>query len=111
MTDPDHLNSRIKRELEQSLLDKDVEQQLINARHLALQPREPGIWQRYRIPVLALASICIIAISLVLLNPVQKSATPDSFEAFEVITTAEELEMIENLEFYLWLDEQDMDKA
>ena len=58
-------------------------------------------------PALAVASLCVLVIAITLsMSPEEESGNLDFFESMDIITSRDDLEMYENLEFYLWLDEQ-----
>lgn len=108
---PDTRNQKMIRKIKQALddetLDKDLRQQLQETRHLVLEQPQISFFSRYAIPAMSFASICAIAIVLTLsLSPTSESDNFNNIEAFEIMTTNDALEMYENLEFYIWLEEE-----
>lgn len=105
--DNQEMINKLKQVLDKQELDKDIQQRLSNARYQALQQPQPSFSSRYATPMVAFASICALAIAITLsLTPVEKPTGIDNIETFEIFTSNDSLEMYENLEFYLWLDEE-----
>lgn len=72
--------------------------------------------QRWRWPALAFASAfgLLLALALGLRMPDPSAAMPVAAEPiadldYEMLVAGEDLELIENLEFYAWLDQQSLD--
>ena len=99
----------IRQTLDQAPLDAATTQQLDQLRRAALQPTPRRHWMRFAMPVAAFASISVLALALLLLQNQRQHSSPgvDSVDAFEIISSSDALEMYQNLEFYLWLDEQE----
>jgi hypothetical protein len=101
----DQLESRIRDALDEPL-DKDIRQRLAVAREQTLQQKKVPMWRARALPAMAFAVVC--AIALVLLNqPTIQLEAPDSVEAFEIISSPDELEMYQDLEFYAWMAVQE----
>ena len=110
MKNSDPFTQNIKQQLDQETLPEDVEKDLVLARRRALQQsqqEQPGVFGRYALPAMAFAFVCAIAIAITLvLKPVDQGNGLQDIDIFEIITSRDELEMYENLEFYLWLNEE-----
>ena len=107
MNNPDPFIQKIRQTLDQHAVDASTRQQLAEARQSVLEPR-PAMWRMsYAIPAMAMASVITITlmITMQLSDPVT-SIQPDSIETFEILTSRDDLELYENLDFYLWLDQQ-----
>lgn len=101
------IDLKIKQTLDNEELDKDTRQQLANARYQVLQEFLTPRRSRFTGPVAAFASVCIIAIAIIVsLNSNNQPSELDDIEVFDIITRSDSLEMYENLEFYLWMDEE-----
>jgi hypothetical protein len=112
MNHTDPLNQKIKHALDQQELDKETQQRLDMIRLQALDSDMKHNTFNYRSPVLAFGFVIAITISLfIFYKPSINAIDLQSIEAFEIITSSDELEMYENLEFYLWLEEQPMEKV
>lgn len=99
-------NKKIRQTLDNEPLDKDTLQQLANARYQALQQPQHSWFSRYAGPVAAFASVCVLAIAITFsLSPDEGSSKLNDPEAFEIITSNDAIEMYENMEFYLWMEE------
>jgi len=107
MKHSDPLAQKIKQTPDQQTLDADTTRQLAQARAKALQ-QDQSFWRMsYAIPAMVMASLVAIVVMINQQLPDQSPAfAPDSIEAFEILSSRDELEMFENLEFYIWLDDQ-----
>lgn len=103
------------------LFDNSVEQldtatlsRLNQGRHAALEVlqgnRVTATWGRW-LPVTSAAGVAAAVLVTVMLaqGPDAVTLPADSVVDFEILLEGENLEMIENLEFYSWLDSTDMD--
>lgn len=110
MNNSDPFIKNIKQTLDQQPLDQNIQQQLNQARQEALNPSPLSpvtLFSRYAKPVVAFASLAVIAIALVLnIQPATPELDTDNIEAFEMLSNSDALELYENQEFYLWLDEE-----
>ena len=97
---------KIKQSLDQQPLDQQTQQALNQARMSALQPQtQSSLFSRYAKPTLAFASLAAIAIVITLTIQHQtEEFNIDNIEAFEILSHNDDLELYENLEFYVWLD-------
>lgn len=99
----------IKQTLDHTPLDSDTRQQLTRARMRALEPpaARSALSTSFLKPALAFASLAIITLAVSLfMQPQPQTAGADIIQSLDIITSRDELEMYENLEFYLWLDEE-----
>lgn len=107
MNHSDPFVQKIKQTLDNEALDRELQHRLKSARHVALEQVKTSFISRYTTAAIAFTSLCVIALAITLsLSP---STLPDqinNIEVFEIITGNDSLEMYENLEFYLWLEEE-----
>jgi len=112
MTHNDNLETRIKSTLNASVenLDATTRSRLASARAHALeaQPRSRNYW----IPLGGAVTASIIVSALMLFNPTQpQDVGEDNLvlleldESLELLTSEEEIELYQDLEFYRWLDD------
>ncbi len=103
--------AKVKDQLDQSVekLDPEVLARLRNARYEALhsQPqRAPWLW-----PVSGLATACsAILVALLWWGSPPEQAPPETaqiIEEVEVLLAADPLDLYEDIEFYVWLAEQE----
>ena len=105
MNDSD-LQDHTRRSLNEPPLDPATRNRLDTARQQALDSRPSRVWTTYAMPALVTASLAAITIVITLTQLSDPPAVDvDAIETFEIITSRDELEMYENLEFYLWLDD------
>jgi hypothetical protein len=101
-----------------ALFDDSVEQldaatlsRLNRGRHAALEALQGGraraTWGRW-LPVTGVAAAALVTVMLVR-GPDAVSPPVDTVADFEILLEGENLEMIEDLEFYSWLDSTDLD--
>ncbi len=108
----DPLVQKIKHTLDQQTLDADTTRQLAQARAKALQQNQSFWRMSYAIPAMVMASLVAIVVIINQQLPIESPTySPDSIDSFELLSSTDELEMIENLEFYVWLDEQALDQS
>jgi anti-sigma factor RsiW len=97
----------IRQTLDDAPLDAATTRRLNAMRRKALEQAAKPAWFRHALPAAAFASISALAIAIVLMqSPPQTELAVDSIDAFEIISSNDELEMYQHLEFYLWLAEQ-----
>jgi anti-sigma-K factor RskA len=112
MKHSDPLVQKIKHTLDQQTLDTDTTRQLAQARQKALQQSQPFWRMSYAVPAMVMASLMAIVVMINQQLPDQSpSFAADSIDTFEILSSKDELEMYENLEFYVWLDEQEIDQS
>jgi len=97
-------------------LDADVRRRLAEARREALVRAERPAGRGLRLPVLvpAGAAAAVAAAAVVLLirqpgmdaDPVPLAGTNEPAEDMEILLGSEELELLDNLDFYLWLEDE-----
>jgi hypothetical protein len=107
MKHSDPLIKNIKQTLDQQTLDADTRQKLAQARAQALQPAQPWWRLNYLVPAMVMASV----LAVVLLLNVQPGdqATDyraDSIESFELLSSSDDIEMYQDLDFYIWLEQE-----
>ncbi len=113
MNPQDPLTRYMRRHLDAQPVDADIRRRLRLARHQALDrlgaPRPAPLTSAVRAG-LAFAGIAALALLLMLgINRFDRPPAGNSLDAFEIATSGEPLEFYEqDLEFYLWLEEQDL---
>ena len=113
MTKHDELREQTRRHLNQSLedLEPEVTQRLADARRHALQASDTPEYRTSRNTWPAWGLAASVAVAAVL--GVFYSGTDEPHrdgDPFDVVMTGEPLELYADLEFYLWLEEQDVDE-
>ena len=107
--DDDRFASRVREQLDADIesLDAATQAQLTRIRHTILAPRERHSWWSDWAPAGAFASALLAA--LLLMNNPARDGDParDVLLDLDLITGTESLEMLEDLEFYLWLESDD----
>lgn len=115
MTQNDFLN-QVREVLDESTASMDAQtaSRLNRARQraldLGLKPRSRWVW-----PSLALATAASLTLALSLAvhmpdtAPLPAAAAADLSQDLELLAGSEDLELIENLEFYAWLEQQSLD--
>ena len=100
------------------LFDESVDQldaatlsQLNQGRHAALDvlqdSRPLGVWGRW-VPATGVAAAAIVTV-MVMRGPDVVDVPTASVTDFEILLEGESLEMLENLEFYSWLEASDLE--
>lgn len=107
----ERLEQRAKGLFEESVdrLDARTRSKLTQARHAALDElnRSSTQWRWLRAPAGGLAAIALIAAVIIAWQGYRTppaSAVP--LDDLEIVADADNLEMLENVEFYAWLDER-----
>jgi hypothetical protein len=112
---PDPIDARLEQRskslLEQSAneLDASTRSKLTQARHAALEElsrsRRNPAWRWA--PVAAMVAVAAILVTI----PARDGSRPESpallLEDFDLVADAENLELMQEVEFYAWLDESD----
>lgn len=89
-------------ELEPSTVDA-----LKQLRRQALSQPTRRLWQT-PYPALAMAATVIIAVAVVVLNPATQPSDMSELEDLPMLTSDEELEFYQELDFYNWLDDAEI---
>ena len=100
---------RAKHVLDRSLdeLDPAVTRALQRARLAALEPRSaPRSWKAW-IGGLLVASVAALAVMLWMNPPLMEHHAAVPLEDFELVTSVENVELAEDLDFYHWLADDD----
>ena len=100
--DREPLERKIREALDQPL-EHATRQRLTEVRAQALQHATASAARDRLLPALVLASCVAIAVLALLKQPWNVPEVPPSLTAFEIISSEDELEMFEELEFYAWL--------
>lgn len=70
-------------------------------------------WWQFSLALAGSAAAGVLALALFLRGPATLPPVPDASPSggddFEMLAAGEDLEMIENLEFYAWLEQQSLD--
>lgn len=107
MKHSDNLAQKIKQTLDAEVLDEELQNQLKHARRQALDQPQQKAASRYLTPALAFASVCVIAVTISLtITQSDKPEAVDNIDSFDIMTSTDSLEMYENLEFYMWLEQE-----
>jgi len=110
MSDPKHQEQvflqRVKSSLDEreAQIDTDTLRDLRLARHKALEslhkPRR--LWQPVALAAVA-ATVAVVVVSLQLRQP-KLTVTPPGMEDMALLSTGDDLDLYENLDFYQWLE-------
>ncbi len=89
-------------------LDAEAQSRLTRARHEALAHAGSGVshsqWLRWA-PVTGIAAAAVVAVVLVTGRPpIDELTPPATVSDFEILLDQESFEMLEELEFYGWID-------
>ncbi|MBI1422576.1 MAG: DUF3619 family protein [Gammaproteobacteria bacterium] len=110
MSDPKQQEQAFLRRIKSTLdaneaqLDADTLRDLRLARHKALETlqRPRRLWQPVALAGVA-ATVVLVAISLHVMQS-QGPVTPPAMEDMALLTTSDDLDLYENLDFYQWLE-------
>ena len=91
-------------------LDAETRSRLNRGRHEALLQLQPGVthtqWLRWA-PVTGVAAAAVVAVVVLTGRPPADELTPPATASdFEILLDEESFEMLEELEFYVWIDLQ-----
>ena len=93
-------------------LDAATLSRLNQGRHAALEQlqgaKHHGLWVRW-LPATGVAAAAIVTVMVMRGPGVDVVIEPDVAADFEILMDAESLEMLEELEFYSWLEASDLD--
>ncbi len=107
MNNTDPFIQKIKQTLDQQAIDSSTRQQLAQARETALAGKQTFWRINTALPAIVMASLVAVALLITLqISDPAPALQPDSIETFEILTSRDDLELYENLDFYLWLDQQ-----
>ena len=110
MTDKDYeWLEPIREDLRQSVesIDAATRSRLTRIRHQALAHAGTRKFSSYKLPAAALATACLV-LALVLTLPRPQPVQNEMLDDLDLITATESLELIEDLEFYEWLEAYDL---
>jgi len=97
------LQQKIKQALDRQELDIETRDALREARERALD-QKTATWKPGWLPTTAMACLVLVAIAFVALRTDESSELPQmAADEIAVITGEDELELYEELEFYIWL--------
>lgn len=107
---------KIRDALNEAPTEQSTRRQLAGIRKQVLEQAdatEPLWWLPIAKPLLIAATIGFLALVIILrIESPAPDLQPDLTVAdFEMLSGSDELEMFENLEFYLWLEEQQLEQA
>ena len=106
MNSDDELKKRLKKRLESRPIDASTRDALRAARHAALDSTEaarPRTW----IPATAIGLALVLVASALLLRGIDDVQMPAmAADDLAVIASEDELELFEELEFYLWYEQE-----
>ena len=107
MTEKDQLQQRVQQAFARQPLDTETRDQLRRARQHALDA-EPRVAAPAWLPAAAVAGL-MLALSAVMLVSLRDATElpPLTDDELAVLTSEDELELFEELEFYIWLDGED----
>ena len=98
------IQQRIKQAFERQELDADTRDALGTARQRALEQKTPA-WKTGWLPSTAVACLVLVAVAFLALRRDDSSELAQmSADEIAVVTSEDELELYEELEFYIWLD-------
>ena len=103
----EHIRSELDREADN--LDAETQARLKRIRYSALEQHESTFakwWRLFRIPAVAVATAAIIAV-IVTTNFKSSDLSRDNFTVtdLEILTSDEQLDLFDDLDFYYWLAE------
>jgi len=104
------LVARAKKLFDESVqgLDAETQSRLNRGRHEALEQMRTGV--RYRqwlhwTPAVGVAAVAVLAVAIWIGRPPVEDLTPPGEPSdFEILLTEDSFEMLEELEFYSWID-------
>src|SRR5215510_14601853 len=86
-------------------LDARVRSRLTQARHAALAQADarPNLWLRQWAPAAGIAAAAVLAV-LVWTSAPREQPPDEALNDLEIVLAGENLDMLENLDFYEWVD-------
>ena len=108
MSRDEDLQQRISETLDRQEVDGSTRDALRQSRKLALEASSDHRWS-IRVPAFAIAAVVIAGIGVALLYPAidEEQIPASAFDDLVVIDSEDELELFEELEFYVWLEQQE----
>jgi hypothetical protein len=105
----DKLIENIHAQLQNSVnnIDAATQSKITQARHRALDQYSSKQPLHLWLSATAVATSCV-AILIFLLYPAQQNSEPALLDEFELISNIDDMEVLEELEFYQWLDEYEI---
>ena len=95
-------------------LDSELKNELYNRRRTILSEknklasnRKLFNWHNKMIPALSMAAVASVMVAILIQTGIWQSSDLNSQEDFELISTVDQIELYEDIEFYQWLIEQD----
>lgn len=100
----------VQAELEQSVqeIDAATQSKLTQIRYQALDKTPVKKRNLYGLPVAAMLSACLVLAIVVNLPEQQTDQNETMIDDLDLITNSESLELLEDLEFYEWLEDYDL---
>lgn len=107
--DDEQFIARAKQRLDHSVeeLDTTTTRRLQQARLQALDGRPARSWWAVWAGGVAMAAVAALSLSVWLTQPIHERPHAPILDDFELITSAENVELAEDLEFYHWLADAD----
>lgn len=113
---PSEIEARSKAAFDASVdeVNARVRSRLTQARFAAvaeLERRKRSLWQRILVPATGLAAVAIVAALVVgpLIHRTGSTGATLADEDMPILLDTDNMEMIENMEFYAWLDDDTLD--
>jgi uncharacterized protein DUF3619 len=105
--DEDELATKIKQDLDESIeaLDANTLSRLRQLRAKAIERSEPRKYPTQGLLIGGLATACVMVLAVILLLNPETSVQTVPVEELELISSMEHLDLLEDLEFYEWLEE------
>ena len=103
-------NKKLGEILDRQVVDDDARAALRRVRDAALDAgARPRRRRTHWVPAAAVAALLLVGIGVALLYPeLEQSPMPaGTFDDLVVIDSEDELELLEELEFYVWLEQQE----
>ena len=99
----------IREDLRRSVesIDAETRSRLTRIRRQTLARAGTRKFSSYTLPAAALATACLV-LTIVLTLPRQQPVQNEMLDDLDLITASESLELIEDLEFYEWLEAYDL---
>ena len=107
--EPDKLLENVRTALEASLddIDASTQSRITQARHRALEKSVSRSELNSWIPYGALATACLVFLVFLLIPATELEPDARNVE-IEMLSNLDELELLEDLDFYVWLDEHEL---